>query len=221
MTARVHDLRLRVNSRRGANPAAARAAAPGAAIDDHNGLSSREEFLALRDLLQRALDDRQDIGSAGNRGGASLPSSHGAVFLKIPVRIDELLVRLLRSGRIAADAPREKSEEPVRFSGWTLHFAERRLLAPGGGVVRLPGLEFALLRAFLNQPGRVLARAELAEWARRAGRACPTNRSIDTYVCRLRRRFRQAGERAMIVTVRGVGYVFDGGLLHRSASSEG
>jgi two-component system, OmpR family, response regulator len=132
------------------------------------------------------------------------------IMLDRPMAIDDLIAELLalrdadRSGR-----PRRSRRQRVRFAGWTLDLLERHLIAPGGGILHLPGLEFALLRAFVERPRRVLTRADLAGSTRRDGRTGPSTRTIDMYVSRLRRRLRHGGGAALIATVRGTGYVLD------------
>jgi two-component system, OmpR family, response regulator len=113
-------------------------------------------------------------------------------------------------GVAARSAPPVRSaSHQLRFSGWVLDLVERRLVAPGGGVAPLPGLEFALLRAFVTRPRRVLTRAELAQRTGRDGRNSPSPRTVDVYVSRLRRILEQAGGTPLISTVWGAGYVFD------------
>jgi DNA-binding response OmpR family regulator len=108
-----------------------------------------------------------------------------------------------------AVAPARPASQRLRFAGWVLDLVERRLVAPGGGVVALPGLEFALLRAFVARPRRVLTRTELAQTTRRDGRNSPSPRAVDVYVSRLRRILDQAGGTSLISTVWGAGYMFD------------
>ena len=96
----------------------------------------------------------------------------------------------------------------LRFQGWTLDLLERRLNAPSGEVVPLTGMDFTLLRVFLEHPGEVLDRTRLMEETR--GRDLgPTDRSLDVQVSRLRQRLGDDGKQpALIKTVRGSGYAF-------------
>ncbi|MCE3519813.1 helix-turn-helix domain-containing protein, partial [Escherichia coli] len=84
----------------------------------------------------------------------------------------------------------------------------RELTSPTGAVVDLTGAEFDLLVALAEHAGRVIARERLIELSRtRLGDS--SDRSIDVLVSRLRRKLSNAGQDAPIITVRGVGYMFN------------
>ena len=102
-----------------------------------------------------------------------------------------------------AAAPRSK----LRFSGWELDTAARRLTSLQGHDVTLTGGEFDLLRAFAQHPGRVLSRDFLLEQTR--GReAGPFDRTIDVQVGRLRKKLEADAEDPQIIkSVRGAGYI--------------
>ena len=87
--------------------------------------------------------------------------------------------------------------------------AATRVVAPGGGVERLPRLEYALLRTFIRHPRQLLSRAELELSTRREGRTHSSVRTIDTYVSRLRWRLNHGGGASLISTVRKLGHSFD------------
>jgi two-component system OmpR family response regulator len=101
----------------------------------------------------------------------------------------------------------------VRFSGWELDLIERRLTAPGGGTHRIPGLEFALLKAFLDYARQPVSRADLANLLARGGNVRLSGRTVDSYVSRLRRRLGRAGSMSLISTVWNMGYRFDADVL--------
>jgi len=109
-----------------------------------------------------------------------------------------------RGAASASDGPHQ-----FRFAGFALDVLECRLVAPGGGVIRLPGLEYRLLRAFVDQPRRVLSRTLLAVTTRRDGTNYPSERTIAVYIARLRRRLAAGGGEALISTVRHAGYILD------------
>lgn len=115
---------------------------------------------------------------------------------------------------VAAGARRESratapNASTLRFAGWTLDLIERRLVAPGGGTQRIPGLEFALLKAFLDFAREPLSRAELAHRLTRDGDVRLSGRTVDSYVSRLRRRLGRGGSPALIATVWSFGYRLD------------
>jgi two-component system OmpR family response regulator len=130
-------------------------------------------------------------------------------YVTKPFNPRELVARVkavLRRTEGARDAAR-----PVRrvaFAGWVLDLVNRELRSPDGVVVQLSAGEFDLLRAFVENPQRVLNRDQLLDIAR--GRsAAPFDRSIDVQVSRLRRKIEADPETpALIKTVRNGGYLF-------------
>lgn len=97
----------------------------------------------------------------------------------------------------------------VRFAAWELDLIERRLIGPGGGTERIPGLEFALLKTFIAYARQPLSRPDLARLLARDGNVGLSGRTVDSYVSRLRRRLGRGGSTSPIATVRSVGYRFD------------
>ena len=128
----------------------------------------------------------------------------------LSLAVHEVVARLVavreaeRGATSATEGPHQ-----FRFAGFALDVLERRLVAPGGGIIRLPGLEYRLLRAFLEQPRRVLSRGALAVTTRRDGTTYPSERTIAVYIARLRRRLATGGGEALIATVRNAGYSFE------------
>ena len=110
----------------------------------------------------------------------------------------------------AASAPNAPSIPPtlLRFSGWTLDVAARRLVAAQGDEVPLTTGEFDLLRVMAENTGRVLSRDFLLERTR--GRdGGPFDRTIDVQIGRLRRKLGDDPNQPRIVkSVRGAGYLF-------------
>jgi len=79
-----------------------------------------------------------------------------------------------------------------------------------GTLVEVSSLEFKLLTAFIEQRGRVLSRDELldAAWGRDVH---VTDRAVDNHVVGLRRKIESdPAEPRFIISVRGMGYRFDG-----------
>lgn len=70
-----------------------------------------------------------------------------------------------------------------------------------GATIELARMEYALLRLFLSNVGRVFSRDEILNqvWG---FEAYPTTRTVDTHVLQLRQKFAQH----LLETVRGVGY---------------
>lgn len=102
-----------------------------------------------------------------------------------------------------------------------------RALKDGAGpfrILRLSGVrlsqrEFELLAALVRRPGRVCSRGELMDVLRAA--ADVHDRSVDSAVHRLRRKFAEASLRDPIVTHRSVGYALRVELLDDWLGSPG
>jgi two-component system OmpR family response regulator len=104
---------------------------------------------------------------------------------------------------VTAPAGRQR----LRFAGWLLDTAARRLSDAQGQDVVLTSGEFDLLRTFVQHPGRVLSRDFLLE-ATRGREAAPFDRTIDVQVGRLRKKLEpDAVEPQIIKSVRGAGYI--------------
>lgn len=87
---------------------------------------------------------------------------------------------------------------------------ERFELRRAGALVHVTPIELRLLAAFVRHRGRVLTRAFLKEevWGRNS---FMTDRVIDTHVVNLRRKIESdPADPRHVVSVRGVGYRFDG-----------
>ncbi len=132
-------------------------------------------------------------------------------YLGKPFTPRELLARihaLVRRQRVlGAHVGPASSKGSVRFGAFALDLATRRL-SRGGADVPLSTAEFALLRAFAQNPGRTLGRDRLMELAHGRDHAA-TDRSVDVQVMRLRKVIEEdpAAPRH-IRTVWGAGYVF-------------
>ncbi|GAA0579294.1 response regulator [Craurococcus roseus] len=130
-------------------------------------------------------------------------------YLGKPFNPRELLARIravLRraSGEAGAKEPPAKA---IRFAGWVLEPARRRLLNPDGAEVPLTGGEYDLLQVLVERPNRVLTRDMLMDLLR-GRQAGPFDRAIDVAVSRLRRKLEDDGRNpSLIKTVRGGGYV--------------
>lgn len=128
-------------------------------------------------------------------------------YIAKPYSPRELLARIKaihrRAGVETASAPRY-----YRFVGFTLDNVERKLLNAAGEVVNLTGLDFQLLKYFIDRPGEILDRNVLCE-ATRGRDAGPLDRSLDVQISRLRVRLNDDAKQPWLIkTVRGAGYVF-------------
>jgi two-component system OmpR family response regulator len=95
-----------------------------------------------------------------------------------------------------------------RFVGFTLDLLERTVTDSAGALVPLTGLDYQLLKYFVEHPGDILDRGILCEQTRRRD-AGPLDRSLDVQISKLRLRLNDDGKQpSLIKTVRGAGYVF-------------
>ena len=131
-------------------------------------------------------------------------------YLAKPFNPRELLARIRAVLRRAGETPDKRQDQasrPVRFSGWTLEPARRRLLNPEEVEVPLTGGEYDLLVALVDRANRVLTRDMLLDLLR-GRQAGPFDRAIDVAISRLRRKLEDDGRHAQLIkTVRGGGYV--------------
>ena len=140
-------------------------------------------------------------------------------YITKPFELREVLARIRtvmrRAGPRAAPAvsePGPAAGETVReillFEGWRLDLPRRELRRLDGKPVPLTAGEFDLLRAFADNPNRVLNRDQLIDLVKGRDWAA-YDRGIDTQVMRLRKKIElDPGHPSLIKTVRGAGYVF-------------
>jgi len=131
-------------------------------------------------------------------------------YLPKPFSARELLARIkviLRRTRALPPNLQPQDEPLLHFAGWTLDTSRRQLISPDGGETPIGGVEYKLLRVFLEHPNRVLDRDQLLDLSQ--GReADPLDRAIDVQVSRLRRRLGDDPQSPRLIkTVRGEGYV--------------
>lgn len=134
-----------------------------------------------------------------------------------PYDLRELLARVRSLLRRMAETPQRVAvamAEPMvsqvlRLGRFLLDPGRREIRAEEGAAPELSQAEFDILEAFARRPGRVLGRAELLALLGEEGEA--SARAIDVRIARLRRKIERDPETPeIIVTVRGVGYLFPG-----------
>jgi two-component system OmpR family response regulator len=138
-------------------------------------------------------------------------------YVTKPFELRELLARIkavLRrtapstSIALSATGPGGSADDRLlRFAGFELDTAARRLRGPANEDITLTTGEFDLLCTFARHAGRVLSRDFLLEHTR--GReAGPFDRTIDVQVGRLRKKLESNPEDPQLIkSVRGAGYV--------------
>ena len=132
-------------------------------------------------------------------------------YLAKPCELRELVARirsvLRRSAAASAPAPAAAGQE-VRFGTKWLNLDARVLRDEDGVEHPLTTSEFNLLKAFAENPKRVLSRERLLDLAN-ARDPDAFDRAIDVRITRIRRKIEPDPDHPRIIrTVRGAGYVF-------------
>lgn len=120
-----------------------------------------------------------------------------------PFELEELLARIRALLRRSGKGKKEMKE---------FHFADVRLQLEtrkawrGERTLQLKGKEFDLLAVFLEHPNQVLSKEQLIElvWGLESDQE---SNVLEVYIANLRQRLEEGGERRIIHTIRGVGYV--------------
>ena len=121
-------------------------------------------------------------------------------------RIKSVLRRLGQSQ--AAGEKAENDERYVRFGEHVLDLEAHQLLDADNESVAITSMEFDLLKAFADNPDKVLNRDQLLNLAHNKDWD-PFDRSIDIRIARLRRKIEPDPSKPQIIkTVRGAGYIF-------------
>jgi two-component system, OmpR family, response regulator MprA len=124
-------------------------------------------------------------------------------YLVKPFALDELLARLRAFERRAPSAGQGRGE--LRFGDLAVD-RDAMTCRRGAREIQLSRTEYQLLELLLANQGKVLSRDVIFDkvWGYDFG---PESNSLDVYVGYLRRKLEADGERRIIHTVRGVGYV--------------
>jgi two-component system response regulator CpxR len=133
-------------------------------------------------------------------------------YLPKPFDVEELVARIhaiLRRGIERDSAATTAFGKPkLKRAGFTIDFHSRTVFY-GNQNLYLTDIELSLLETFLESPGVVLPREDLA--VRVFNRPFhPLDRSLDMYISRLRRKLRTATAGNHIKTIRSSGYQFAG-----------
>ncbi|MCC6672935.1 MAG: response regulator transcription factor [Planctomycetes bacterium] len=123
-----------------------------------------------------------------------------------PFSSKELLARVAAVLRRSAERPSDVGR--VVVAGRAIDFDRREVLRPDGSRAALSEREAELLRYFVQNPGRAIARAELLQrvWGLTSGDL--TTRAVDMHVVHLRAKLGDSPEQPEVVlTVRGKGYM--------------
>lgn len=128
-------------------------------------------------------------------------------YVTKPFSPREVVARVKAVLRRTRESTTETLAEPLRYSAITVDI-DRHVVEVDGEVVDLSALQFNLLRALAESPGRVFARHQLIDrvWGRDF---YGEERIVDVHVGNLRKALGDsASEPRFIETVRGFGYRF-------------
>jgi DNA-binding response OmpR family regulator len=135
-------------------------------------------------------------------------------YIPKPFHLREVLarVRSILRRRRPVEAPQQELGQVLAFDGWRLEISRRRLLNPDEQEIELTTGEFDMLTVMVRNAGRVLTREMLMDQTR--GRQLEAfDRAIDAQIARLRKKIEpNPAQPTLIRSVRGVGYIFTGGL---------
>ncbi len=132
-------------------------------------------------------------------------------YVTKPFEPRELLARVksvLRRASSNTDIPDQKNSNKVQFGRFSLDLESHQLLDDDNQTVALTSMEFDLLKAFAENPNKVLNRDQLLSLSHNRDWD-PFDRSIDIRITRLRRKIEAEPSKPQIIkTVRGAGYIF-------------
>ncbi len=139
-------------------------------------------------------------------------------YLAKPFDLRELRARLKSVLRRTKERPakgpevgRPAASARIKVGRCTLDLATHQLTDETGAELPITGMEFDLLRVFIENADRVLSRDQLLTLTRNREWE-PFDRSIDIRIARLRRKIEpDPAKPAVIRTVRGAGYMFVSG----------
>ncbi|TJY41042.1 response regulator transcription factor [Cohnella pontilimi] len=158
----------------------------------------REAGIVSPVLMLTARDDVQDRVRGLDMGADD--------YLVKPFALEELMARVRALLRRRPEKPEESGR--LRFEDLVMD-VDSRETSRGERRIELTAKEFDLLRLFMENPKRVLSRDQIMERIWGFDFSGESN-VLEVYVAMLRQKLEEHGERRIIQTVRGAGYVLKG-----------
>jgi two-component system phosphate regulon response regulator OmpR len=167
--------------------------------------------------LARYLRERHEVGIIMVTGAGDVVDRVAGLevgaddYIAKPFDPRELRARLnsvLRRAKGQGGKPAAAAGKRVRVGRCSLDLQTHQLFAPDGEELPLTGMEFDLLRVFVERPNQVLSRDQLLTHTRNREWE-PFDRSIDIRIARLRKKIEaNPAKPKALKTVRGSGYIF-------------
>lgn len=158
----------------------------------------REAGISIPVLLLTAKDEVQDRVKGLDLGADD--------YLVKPFALEELMARV----RALLRRRPEKAEDAAQFRFEDLLLdVDGRETIRGDRRIELTAKEFDLLHLFLQNPKRVLSRDQIMERIWGYDYSGESN-VLEVYIAMLRQKLEERGEKRLIQTVRGAGYVLKG-----------
>lgn len=130
-------------------------------------------------------------------------------YITKPYSSRELLARMRAVLRRVVQADSELDERVLDGGRVSLDI-DRHTVSVAGSVINMPLKEFELLEVLMRNSGRVLTRGQLIDRVWGSDYFGDT-KTLDVHIKRIRSRIEEnPGEPVMLVTVRGLGYRFEG-----------
>lgn len=176
-------------------------------------LSGQRPDLILLDLMLPGLNGEEILprmkgipvivvsAKAGVDHKVELLMGGAADYVTKPFDVRELLARIAVQLRRASG---EEGRSVLELGELTLDTAMHTVLA-GGNEIRLTRTEYAILKLLMQNPARVIAKSVLLERISEDTPDC-TESSLKMHVSNLRKKLREAGSRASIESVWGIGF---------------
>jgi DNA-binding response OmpR family regulator len=179
----------------------------------------RRPALIVLDVMMPEVDGLEVCRQLGGDEGAPIilltaRSTENDILLGLYLGADDYLTKPYSPRELVARVrtvlrrtrPIRAADERVIRSGTLLIDVERHEVRLGDDPVELTPVEFDLLVALAERPGRVLSRAQLLEHIH-GGAGFLTERTVDSHVMNLRRKLESEPRRPrLLLTVYGVGY---------------